>query len=63
MKTKQTLTLEVDINGEVCTFTMPVGITFGNAIDAAHQIYAEVIKMASTAAERTKPQEQEIKDE
>ena len=63
MKTKQTLTLEVTINDEIGTFTMPVGITFGNAIDAAHQIYTEVIKMASTAAERTKPQSQEIKDE
>lgn len=55
MNTKQTLTLEVEINEELCTFTMPVGITFGNAIDAAHQIYTEVIKMAAKAAENTKP--------
>jgi len=54
--------LEVTINEQTCTFTMPVGISFGNAIDAAHQMYTEVIKMAAQAAEKTKPSD-ESKDE
>lgn len=62
MNIKSTIMLEVTINEQTCTFTMPVGISFGNAIDAAHQMYTEVIKMAAQAAEKTKPSD-ESKDE
>jgi len=62
MEIRSTVNLEVNINSQTCVFSMPAGISFGNAIDAAHQIYAEVIKMASDAAEKTKPS-QEAKDE
>ncbi len=62
MNRKQTLTLEVMINEQFCTFTMPTNITYGNAIDAAYQIYAEVIKMASEAAEKSNPQQKEVKN-
>jgi hypothetical protein len=54
--------LEVTINEQTCTFLMPAGISFGNAIDAAHQMYTEVIKMAAEAAEKAKPSK-EPKDE
>lgn len=57
MNIKSTITIDVEINEQICTFTMPVGISFGNAIDAAHQVYSEVIKMASQAAEKSKPKE------
>jgi len=61
MEIKSVVQLEVKINEHTCIFSMPAGISFGNAIDAAHQIYTEVIKMASEAAEKSKPKE--TKDE
>ena len=54
------LTLEVTINSKTCRLSIPMGMSFGAAIDATHQMYMEVIKMAQEAAEQAKP---EIKDE
>lgn len=62
MNIRSTIMLEVTINEQTCTFLMPAGISFGNAIDAAHQMYTEVIKMAAEAAEKAKPSK-EPKDE
>jgi hypothetical protein len=58
MEIKPVIQLEATINDQTCTFTMPTGISFGNAIDAAHQIYTEVIKMAADAAEKAKPKKE-----
>ena len=55
MNAKQTVNIEVTINEKTCIFSMPVDISFGNAIDAAHQIYREVIEMARKAAEKEAP--------
>ena len=55
MELKQTINLVVTINDKSCTFSMPFDISFGNAIDAAHQIYLEVINMAQKAAEKEAP--------
>ena len=55
MELKQTVKLEVTINDKTCTFTMPMDTTFGSAIDAAHQIYKELIEMARKAADKEAP--------
>ena len=57
MDIKSIVQIDATINGQTCSFLMPAGISFGNAIDAAHQIYSEVIKMASEAAEKSKPKD------
>lgn len=55
MELKQTVNLQVTIQDKTCTFSMPLDVSFGVAIDAAHQIYKELIDMARKAAEKEAP--------
>ena len=55
MDIKSAVILEVTINEKTCTFTMPSDASFGNVIDAAHQVYLKVIDMAQEAAKKEAP--------
>lgn len=58
METKQYVVLETTKNDLTFKFMMPVGGTFGQAIDAAYEFLNEAHKMASKSIEATKPQEE-----
>lgn len=59
METKSLISIQVAIEGHLCQFIMPVGISFGQAIDVSHQILKEVIKMAKESADKSNPNEKE----
>ena len=59
MDIKQNISLSVVKGDHTFTFHMPVGTTWGNAVDAAHEILAHVGQMATQSIAQTKPQQAE----
>lgn len=55
MDIKSCVAIEVKKNDKSFFFYMPADSSFGDAIDASHSIYYEVIDMARKAAEKEKP--------
>ena len=59
METKQHVTLEVQKGVYTFVFHMPVGASWGNAIDASFDILQRLNQLAAQSAEQLKPVEQE----
>jgi len=59
METKQHVTLEVQKGDYIFVFHMPVGASWGNAIDASFDILQRLNQLAAQSAEQLKPAEQE----
>ena len=57
MDVRQNITISMAKGDHVFTFIMPVGTTWGNAVDAAHEILAHVGQMATQSIAQTKPQQ------
>jgi hypothetical protein len=59
METKQHITLEVQKGDYAFVFHMPVGSSWGNAIDASFEILQRLNELAAQSAQQLKPVEQE----
>jgi hypothetical protein len=57
MEVKQHITLTTTKGDATFTFHIPVGTTWGNAVDAAYEILTEVGAMAKKSMEQMKPTE------
>jgi hypothetical protein len=55
MEVKQHITLTTTKGDATFTFHIPVGTTWGNAVDAAYDILTEVGNMAKKSMEQMKP--------
>ena len=55
IETKSVISLQVMMEEHLCEFNMPVGISFGQAIDASHQIFKKLIELAKDAADQSQP--------
>lgn len=55
METKQCICLEVKQGESTFNFYMPLGSTWGQAIDASYAILEQVKNMASQSIENSKP--------
>ncbi len=53
METKQYVHLEVTKGDHTFTFTMPLGSTWGQAVDAAFEVATHVSKLATDVIERS----------
>lgn len=56
METKNNITLEVEKNGFKFVFHMPVGASWGSAIDASFDILQYVTELARQSTEKAKPE-------
>jgi hypothetical protein len=59
METKQYVTFEIKKDDCLFSFHMPLGATWGQAIDAAFEFLQEAHKLAAKSAENMKPKEVE----
>lgn len=57
MEIKQIVSIEVTKNDQVFSFQMPVGTTWGSALDAAFEVLEKVKSMSDAAVDSLKPQE------
>jgi hypothetical protein len=55
MEVKQYVSIEIEKGGKVFTFNMPLGSTWGSAIDAAYEALDYVNKQAQEALLKAKP--------
>lgn len=55
METKQNICLEVKKGEFTFSFNMPVGTTWGSALDASFDVLNYISTMAQQAVERAKP--------
>ena len=46
--------IEIEKNGRVYSFNLPLGAPIGEAYDVAHECLQEIIKMSETAANAAK---------
>ena len=58
METKQIISIEVKKDENIFSFNMPLGATWGNAIDASFEIIQEIHKLAAKSVENMKPKEE-----
>jgi len=56
MDTKQYVCLEVVKGDHKFTFSMPLGCTWGNAIDASFEVLTHVNQLAQNIIEQSKPE-------
>ena len=54
MEARQLISVSVTKGDQVFTFHIPVGTTWGNAVDAAYEILQEVGNMAKKSMEQAK---------
>ena len=60
MEVKQHITLTTTKGDATFTFLIPVGTTWGNAVDAAHEILSEVCNMAKKSMEQSQPASNDV---
>lgn len=58
MDTKQVISIEVKKDDNTFAFHMPLGATWGHAIDAAFEILQEIHKLAAKSVDTMKPKEE-----
>jgi hypothetical protein len=56
MEIKQYVSIEITKGEKVFTFNMPLGASWGNAIDAAYEVLEYVNKEAQASVLKAKPQ-------
>lgn len=57
MNVQSMVVIEIERNGRLYTFSMPVGAPYGEAYDAAFEALQSVLDMARQSAERARPVE------
>lgn len=57
METKQYIVLEIKKGESTFTFNMPLGATWGSAIDAAFEALNHITALSKEAVEKAKPKE------
>lgn len=60
MEVKQHITLTTTKGDATFTFLIPVGTTWGNAVDAAYEILTEVGTMAKKSIDQSKPASNDV---
>ena len=60
MDIKQNISLSVTKGEHIFSFHMPIGTTWGNAVDAAHEILSHVGQMATQSISQSKPQNTDV---
>jgi len=54
MDQRAVLNMEVEKNGHLFVFSMPIGAPLGEAYDAVYGVLEEIIKLSNQAAEKMK---------
>lgn len=55
MEIKSLVVIEVDKNDKKYTFSMPTGVSYGEAYDAAFDVLQKTVELAQKAADSTRP--------
>ncbi len=59
MELKSIVQIEVERNDRKYTFSMPVGVSYGEAYDAAFEVLQKTVELAQKAAESTRPPQEQ----
>ena len=60
MNIKSQITIEIEKDGHIFSFNMPVGAPFGKAYDACFEALQKITEFAKTAADQAKQQPQPV---
>lgn len=63
MEMKQYIHLEVEKDGKLFTFSMPVGVQLGMAYDAAFECLSKMVELANQAKDQATPPEKKNEPE
>jgi hypothetical protein len=56
MIVKQYVHIEVEKDGKLFTFSMPIGVQLGMAYDAAFECLSQIVELANQAKDRAEPE-------
>lgn len=63
MNLKSILIIEIEKNDHKFQFSMPAGVSYGEAYDAAFKVLHQVLEMAKNVADQASPELLKQKDE
>lgn len=62
MKLRSNVIIDIEKNGRVYEFSMPLGSPYGEAYDVSHELSAEILNMSKKALEQYNATKEKPKD-